>query len=232
MRMRIRWLACLLICGMLACSGCGSKEKKAVQPKKKEPAKKTESATDPVEASGEAAVPEEGLDTEVLPNSADTEEEAAIRGDIAMRLPFSAGDDKICAIVYLGKGREQQEQQLERFFHAYMPEYTKEQMDQLPKVDNGGEEAYLIVPRYKECGLSINFLQKKENGKVEVVFDAQKPEGAFVLYCNPTQDFSNTEVNIGYRANVHVIVPHISSVDGRLEPMQVALDLTDDSVYP
>lgn len=212
---------------ILALAGCGRKAAQEGNPAGSSPPARTESSVE--DPTDDETMEKE--DTEILPDSADAEEEGALRGELAARLPFSAGDDKICAILYLGKGEEKQQENLKAFFEKYVPEYTLEQIAALPASKKEGEEAYLIIPRYEACSLSVTRLEKQEAGGVKVLEDAEQFQGAFLLYCNPSQDFYNAEVNIAYKAKVHIIVPKLSPPDNRLEPMQPALDLTDEAAY-
>lgn len=225
---RLAALACCVIV-LAGCSCNGSQEKKKDSEKKAasaEPALKTANPeTDDVTQN--ALSPEEE-EAEVLPDSADSEEESSIRNNLAKKLPFTAGDDKICAVVYLGRGSRQQEEQLALFHKKYMPEYPLEELETSVKE---GEEAYLVIPRYEQCELSLNVLERQDDGTIHVTADAEHPDGAFIVHCNPSSDFANVEINIAYRAQVHVIVPRLSPLDGQLEEMQVVLDLTDGSVY-
>lgn len=226
---KYNWIP-VCICVVLFLAGCSCDGSQAEKTKgKNDISGKVTSQTanpepDNVTLDGLSAEEEEA---EVLPDSADSEQEADIREPLAKELPFTAGDDKICAVVYLGRG-EQQTEQLEIFRGRYAPDYPVEGLE---TVEMMGEEAYLIIPRYEQSEISLNVLEQKDDGTIQVTTDAAHPDGAFIVHCNPLAQFANVEINIAYNGQVHVIVPVLSALDGHLEEMQVVLDLTDESVY-
>lgn len=170
-------------------------------------------------------------ETEVLLNEGDAQQELGIRSALAEALPFSEGDDKICAIAYLGEGAENQEQNLASLLQSYLPDTYQEYLDILPVVDYGGTECYLIVSRYQESKVSLNCLEMTDEGRFQTKRTDVVSDGAFLLYCNPSELYANAEVSIRYGEQAYVIMPRLSSIDGRLEQTQVALDLTQEQVY-
>lgn len=230
----------ILLGSILIANSCssGNKTDSNQVSSKKENQKKTQTesiqSTKPVipTVTPEAATPVIGNDeeSEILVNEGSAQEEAMIRNTFAAALPFSSGDDKVCAVAYLGNTKEAKEENQNAFYIKYFKDYTKEQLAAIPEVNFGGEECYLIVPRYQESKISLNMMELKDN-RINILRTEEVEAEAFLLYCNPSQEYANAEVSISYGEKNFVIMPRLSDFNHRMENMQIALDLTEESVY-
>lgn len=173
----------------------------------------------------EETVHEEGA--EILQNEGTAEDEALMRSAFSMTLPFEEGDDKVCAIAYLGSDGASQEQNLRRFFDRYCPEMTEQQLRAVRTIDYGGSQCYLIIPRYQDSRFSLSCLEQEDNGSFKIGRTDSVSEPVFILYCNPAQ-YANAEISIVYMDRTYVMMPRLNTEDGQIEPMQVALDLTEE----
>lgn len=184
------------------------------------------------ESEEEQMLEKDSEDFEVLDNEGNLAEEAADRSSLAADLPFTEGDDKICAIAYLGDGDKRETgTNLETFCQKYFKKSSEEIKDSVKVIDNKGSQCYLIIPRYKETILKLNCLEMSESGQIEIKETQQVSAEAVLVYCNPSQAYANTEVMLCYESGTYVLMPRISQIDNRMEPMQVALDLTEETVY-
>lgn len=221
--------AALLLSGC-ACSRKTNSGKSAAEDKKPKPVQ-TEQPKPTVSPEAVVLTPgEDEEESEILTNEGTAEEEAAARNTFAAALPFTSGDDKVCAVAYMGNTEEAQEQNLQNFYKKYFADYPQESLTKIPKLDYGGTECYLIVPRYKESRISLNRMELKDQ-YMNLVQTDEVMEEAFLLYCNPSLEYANAEISISYQDKTFVIMPRLDAADHRMENMQVALDLTEESVY-
>lgn len=168
---------------------------------------------------------------EVLENEGDAQAEADIRYELASMLPFEEGDDKICAIAYMGNNGVAHEENLTAFYSKYFPSIESDNWLVLPEFNCGGGECYLVIPRYRDSVAYVNFLNTTLDGTIGVEKSEVVEHEAFLVYCNVSPEFANSEVHFLYGESQFVVVPRLSAVDGRIEPQQVAMDLTMDTVY-
>lgn len=228
--MKKRWIGVLLLCCVLMICGCGKKKTTQTQSEQNDITQKTGQDVFPDLPTFEpgAGTEESG---EVLTEEGDLQQELEIRYDLAAKLPFEAGDDKICAIAYMGDSGEEHEANLTAFYAKYFPDVESSNWEILPNYDCGGAQCYLIIPRYKETVAYVNTLTKSLEGNIEVQCTEIMNQEACLVYCNVAPELANAEVNLLYNDGHFVVVPKLSAIDGRLEPMQVALDLTMEEVY-
>ncbi len=218
-----------MICCVLAVSGCSDK-KSSKQTNKNDIHDKVGQDIFPLLPTYEPGSVS-GESNEVLTNEGDAQQEADIRYELASMLPFTEGDDKICAIAYMGDSGVEHEENLTAFYEKYFPSVESNSWEILPNFDCGGGECYLVIPRYEDTVSYVNMLEKTSEGNIEVVTSRVAEQEAFLVYCNATPEYANAEVNILYGESRLVVVPRLSPVDGRIEPNQVALDLTMEEVY-
>jgi len=172
-----------------------------------------------------------GESSDALSGEGDAEAEAGIRYELAAMLPFEEGDDKICAIAYMGDSGAEHEANLTAFYEKYFPTMANDDWLMLPEFDCVGAQCYLVIPRYADCTPFVNFMDFDATGNLAVAKSEPVEQEAFLVYCNASPEYANSEVHFLYQEQHLVIVPRLSALDGKVEPMQVALDLTMDEVY-
>lgn len=227
--MKKKWMGIILMCCVLALSGCGGKKSSTKENRTNIHDKKGQDMF-PVMASSN---PEDGAEEsgEILDNEGDLSHELDIRYELSAMLPFTEGDDKICAIAYMGNTGEAQETNLTAFYQKYFPNLDSSCWTELSDIQCGGSECFLVIPRYKETFVYVNTLWENPEGVYEVVLSDAVKQEAFLLYCSVTPEYTNTEVYMNYNNSMAVVVPRFNATDGRMEQLQVALDLTMDEVY-
>lgn len=218
----------LLTCCILAVCGCSGKKSSRKEV--------TNNIQDKVGQDIYPLLPDENTDSdkessEVLENEGNVQQEAQIRYELASMLPFTEGDDKICAVAYMGNEPENQEQNLTAFYAKYFPSVDSSSWESLPEVNCGGGQCYLIIPRYEDTVINVNVLEKTSEDAFECVKTETIQQEAFLVYCNASDAYANAEIQILYNGSQFVIMPRLSTVSGTVEPMQVALDLTMEAAY-
>lgn len=229
-----RFLTAAVICTMAvsAVSGCSQGKRKAEPEPSQPPGKQQHTeASDLIQSETgedepeEETVHEEGA--EILQNEGTAEDEALMRSAFSSSLPFTEGDDKVCAIAYLGNSGAVQEENLKLFFERFCPNMTEQQLRAIRTIDYGGSQCYLIIPRYQDSRFAMNCLEQEDNGSFKISRTDVVTEPVFILYCNPAQ-YANAEVNITYMDRTYVMMPRLNDGEERMEAMQVALDLTEE----
>lgn len=223
------WFGILLACCVVAVSGCGSKKSTTQENKVDIHEKKGQDMFPVMESDHPDEVTQES--NEVLENEGDLVHELESRYELATMLPFAEGDDKICAIAYMGNTGAEQEANLTAFYQKYFPTIDSSSWELLPDVNCGGGECFLVIPRYKETYVYVNTIGKNLEGNYEVMLSEAVEKEAFLVYCSVQPEYVNTEIHMIYNDNPFVLVPRFSAVDGRVEPLQVALDLTMEEAY-
>lgn len=122
----------------------------------------------------------------------------------AKRLDFE--DNQVLAVFYIGGTNDTYNYSLaEKFF-------TLEELKSFKDIEIGGEEKYLIVPRYKGT-VEVHSLTLAENEEIksslkEIVY---KP---FYITCNASDIFPNSRIELTTRLGEFVYTPYISLKDG------------------
>lgn len=135
-------------------------------------------------------------------------------------------EDDLYAVVYLGyrsitdweaeAERYRSDLELEHIFYQY---------------EMGGDECFLVIPRYQENEVALYPRSIGENGE-DLVGDAlfsQRNGSPFLLCCNPSDIFSNVEITVSSAGDVATFSPQISLRDGYLSEMERGQDATQ---YP
>lgn len=172
-----------------------------------------------------------GESNDAIVGEGNAQEEAGIRYELAASLPFEEGDDKICAIAYMGDTGAETEENLTAFYAKYFPNISSDSWDILPEIDCGGGQCYLVIPRYKDAVAYVNTMETTLDGQIQVATSEVVKEEAFLVYCNVSPDFPNSEVHFLYGEKHLVVVPRLDEKSGHVEPVQVALDLTMKQAY-
>lgn len=133
------------------------------------------------------------------------------------------GEDDLFAIVYVGYrtitdwdadcAQYQEDFELGNIFYQY---------------EMGGDECFLIIPRYQESELAL--YPRSINDVGEAVQDnplySQRNGNPFLLFCNPSDIFSNVAITISSVSETATFSPQLSLRDGYLSPVERGQDIT------
>ena len=124
-------------------------------------------------------------------------------------------DNQLLGVFYLG-GIEQ-----EYNYDVAYKYYSKDEINAFQTIEIGGEECYLIVPRYN-AELSVYRLLMNEDGGTdkEIIKKVKEP---FFLKCNMSDIFPNSEIMFERKGKEYVYSPYISLKDGSV--------VTEEFVY-
>jgi hypothetical protein len=122
---------------------------------------------------------------------------------------------KLLGIFYLG-GIEQ-----DYIYDLVYKYYSKDDINKFENIELGGEECYLIVPRYN-IKVSVYKLSMNEDGGTdkELVKTVKEP---FFLKCNISDIFPNSEILFEHKGKEYTYSPYISLKDGSV--------VTEEFVY-
>ncbi len=121
------------------------------------------------------------------------------------KIPFET-TEQLIGIIYLG-GMEKDYDYL--LVNKY---YNENEKNKFQVVELGGEECYLIIPRFN-MDISINKLSMNEEGGTDKVYIKTLNE-PFYIKCNESDIFSNLEINFKYKEKEYTYSPYISLKDG------------------
>lgn len=115
-------------------------------------------------------------------------------------------DAQLLGIIYLGGTESSYDYSLVDKY------YTKEEQEQFVLAELGGEEMYLVIPRY-ETETYLNKLEMGENGET-IKQNHMMSIPPFFVQCNASDIFSNAEISFNYKGKEYVYSPYISLKDG------------------
>lgn len=115
-------------------------------------------------------------------------------------------------------------------------------LSSVPLTDAGGAELYAVVTAEKDCCASVFSADITDSGELEIFTDNAlyegKGEDCFLLYCNPSDIYSNVLVSFKTGDEIFSLSPMLSGMDGRLHIEEQCFDFsiydadtyTDDAV--
>lgn len=145
---------------------------------------------------------------------------------------FSLGGDSLCAIVYLGNSEMQAENNFKAACEKYFSGLSEEDISAIKTVGDTGNERYLIIPKYENQKVIANEILPGLNGGYNRKGTIAETEGPFVLRCNISQFFADTELIFRVRKEETALCPRIGS-DSKIETgVGKFTDLTDYTTVP
>ncbi len=151
----------------------------------------------------------------------------ADRTQLGKVVDFKADDGLYLAVAYLGYGEEQAQKTLEQMAPGYTVD-GENLLEELPTVECPGEEYYLVIPRYADMAVSVQTLRLDEDGEAQVEQTQQREDAqGFVLKCNASDIFPNSQVVLSYDQWEGEYSPALSLKDGGLMGGEFVLDITD-----
>lgn len=116
------------------------------------------------------------------------------------------GNNKLLGVIYLGGSESSYDYSIvDKYF-------TKEEQKTFITAELGGEEMYLIIPRY-EKETYLNKLEMTEDGGTNRVrYMMSMPP--FFVKCNVSDIFPNAEITFNHKGIEYVYSPYISLKDG------------------
>ena len=107
-------------------------------------------------------------------------------------------------------------------FPWYQDRYLDGDSTPLHHVSDG--EYYLIIPRYPDMHLSL-YKNNMETMIPEMFFEEDDAE-PFIIQCNMSDIFADTEIRLEYEGEEAVFTPYVSLKDGAVEIGEKGLNLT------
>lgn len=114
------------------------------------------------------------------------------RTDYANAIGYKDEDTFMCVAAFLGCGDEG-EQNAAPIIEKFFASLTEEQRSAIETILYDGEEWYLIVPRYRDETVWIEYLD--ENGEERKETQIISGGTPFVLRCNPSDIHSNIQIS-------------------------------------
>ena len=115
-------------------------------------------------------------------------------------------DEQLLGLIYLGGAEVNYDYSIVDKY------YTKEEQEQFVLAELGGEELYLVIPRY-ETKTYLNKLEMGENGET-IKQNHMMSMPPFFVKCNMSDIFSNAEISFNYKGKEYIYSPYISLKDG------------------
>ncbi len=101
--------------------------------------------------------------------------------------------------------------------------------DNLTIVDLGGEEPYLIVPKTVDALVTVTEIAMNEAGEIAPTENIHNHNGMVLLYCNPSDLWSNAEITVMLAEDEKTTFsPYYSLRDGALVVGEHIVPLTPD----
>lgn len=124
---------------------------------------------------------------------------------LARKLKFE-NDNQLLALFFLGGLEDSYD------YSNIYKYYSEQEISQFETISTGGEECYLIIPRYN-MNLTISSLRMAEDGGTvgKKIIDTNKP---IFLQCNMSDIFPNSEISFEYNEIKYTYSPYISLKDG------------------
>lgn len=125
--------------------------------------------------------------------------------EYALGISFS-DDSKLLGLIYIGGSEDSYDYTIVDKY------YTKAEQEGFITAELGGEELYLVIPRYNS-ETYLNKLEMTENGetKKELYMMSMPP---FFVKCNVSDIFANAEITFNYKGKEYIYIPYISLKDG------------------
>lgn len=183
-------------------------------------------ATDLTDASETAATAE----TTPAAETAEVSEQTDQLTELSNMIAESGNPAGIAYIGYVGY--EMTEDDIRSFVKNSPYEELYPFLSSVPLVNAGGAELYAIITVEKDCRTSVFSADINDSGELEVFTDSSlyecKGENCFLLYCNPSEIYSNVLVSFKTADSAFSLSPMLSGMDGRLHIEEQCFDF---SVY-
>ena len=108
-------------------------------------------------------------------------------------------DNAICAVEYLGT-RSTYAGKLQNLQNAFFSEADSASFASLPKVDVGGSDVYLVVPRFEMETISVFAVAVDSEGKTHILRQVTELPDSFLLFCTSSVK-PNAQLSIALSEN-------------------------------
>ncbi len=86
-----------------------------------------------------------------------------------------------------------------------------------------GMEGYVVVPKYPGTTITVKKYLNYEEKEMDLVAESEK---TVILFCNPSDLYSNVEITVKYKDNTIVFSPYLNLQDGSLTLPQEAKNIS------
>lgn len=86
-----------------------------------------------------------------------------------------------------------------------------------------GMEGYVVIPKYPDTKITVNKYLDEEKKEKDLVAESEK---AVILFCNPSDLYSNVEVTVQHGSDAVAFSPYLNLQDGTLALPKEARDIT------
>ena len=96
-------------------------------------------------------------------------------------------DNALCAVQYIGE-RSTYTKNLQTAYRTYFSDVDASLFDNMQRIDVGGSEVYLVVPRFDLENISVFSIAIDSEGKTHILKQAGETASSFLLICNTKTD--------------------------------------------
>ena len=96
-------------------------------------------------------------------------------------------NNALCAVEYIGE-RTDYADRLKSVYRKYFSDVDAASFDGMQRIDVGGSEVYLVVPRFDLEKFSVFSIAIDSEGKTHILKQAAETAAAFLLFCNTKTD--------------------------------------------
>ncbi len=140
-------------------------------------------------------------------------------------------DNSVCAVAYLGNTSNWKNGR-DKLYGEVFTEVDKEIFNGLETYDAGGNDVYLIVPRFDRENINLYGTQVDSEGKAHItslIFSGNEP---FYLKCSTINGTSSAKIEVLVpKVLKRVLLPTRDPVDGTVRDADGFQDITPSGIY-
>lgn len=111
-------------------------------------------------------------------------------------------NNAFCAMEYLGT-RNAYSERLQSLHKTYFSDVESSVFDAMPKADVGGDDVYLVVPRFDLEQVAVYSVVVDSEGKTHILRQVTETTDAFLLFCD-SSDSPNAQLGVTLAAGEKV----------------------------
>lgn len=120
---------------------------------------------------------------------------------------FNFSENEILAVFYIGGTKDSYDYSVAKKY------FNENELSSFEDIKIGGEEKYLIIPRYKGNVEIYSLSLDNEDIKSKLIKNISQP---FYITCNESDIFPNSRIRVCTRTGEYVYTPYISLKDGSI----------------
>lgn len=136
-------------------------------------------------------------------------------------------ENTMCALQYLGS-RSSYASNLRALYLNRFSVVDEESFDSMHRVDAGGDDVYLVVPRFELENISVFGIQTDSAGEVHILKQHADLEEPFLLFCDSSQESPNVQLSVSLKntAGYYKMIPYknmfstVVSFPGGYQPIE------------